>query len=334
MKKFLKILGFTLIGIITLILIALIAIRIPSVQKYLVNKALTSLEKSINGDIEIKDINIKFFKGVEITDLSIISPQSDAALKEFKKLHNQDDTLLRVEKLNLFFSLKSLLNDKITLSHLKIKGGVFNLYQEDPKLSNVDKIFPKNENVSSSSPKFDILIEDVDIEEFRFTLSNPFKPNPELTEDMIDYSDMRLSNINVKARNANYISNGHDTVKAKLISLTGRDKSGYGVENLSGDVMVTSKQARIENVNLTDGYSVVNADYFSLSYSNAKTLKYFIDSVALGCKFQNSVLDFRTIGKMAPSMRNSTLKLNINGEVKGPVSNLSSEMLSFLASIS
>ena len=167
----------------------------------------------------------------------------------------------------------------------------------------------------------------MEVENFRFTLSNPFKPNPELTADMINFLDMHLKNINAKAKDAHFISNSHDTLTTHLISLYGVDKSGYKVENLSGDIKVTSKQAKIENAYLTDGYSVLNADYFYLAYSNAKSFKYFLDSVALGCKFSESVLNFRTIGSMAPSMHTSTLKLNIGGEIIGPIRRLTGERL-------
>lgn len=327
-KKIVKIIGFVFLGIVALLALAAIALNNSKVQKYLTDKALAILEKNVNAHFDVKDININFFKGIEITDFSVTCSNYPQEVKEFKIANNQNDTLLRLEKVVASFSLKSLLNDKITLSNVKVTGGVFNLWQEEPKVSNVDRVFGNLPKGKGGGGKFDILLEEAEIENFRFVLSNPYKTSPLLEDDMIDFQDLNLSRINAKAKNFNYLSNGHDTVTANLLYLNGLDKSGFAVERLTGNIKVTSKQARIDDVYLSDGYSVVNADFYSMSYSNAKTLKYFLDSVSLGCKLDNSVLDFRTLGKMAPSLYTSTLRLNLEGEVSGPVSSLASPGIS------
>lgn len=327
-KKIFKIFGFVVLGIIVLIVLAAIALNTPKVQNYLTGKALTFLEKNVNAHFSLTDIRIKFFNSIEITDFAVTCSDYSEQVKEFKIANNQNDTLLRLEKVTVSFSLKSLLDEKITLSKVKVSGGVFNLWQEEPKVSNIDRVFGDLPPGKGGGGKFDIIMKEAEIENFRFVLSNPFKTNEVLSDDMIDFQDLCLSAINAKAKDFNYLSNGHDTVTANLLYLNGIDKSGFTLDRLTGQIKVTSKQARIDNVYLSDGMSVVNADYYSMSYSNAKTLKYFLDSVSIGCKFYNSVLDFRTLGKMAPSLYNSTLRLNIEGEVIGPVSYLTSERMS------
>lgn len=327
-KKVLKILGFILIGIISLFLIAMILIRIPTVQRWILDKSIASIEKSINGKINVGGLDISFFDNIVINDFSITSNNYSEQIEEFKRLNNQNDTLVKIDRLNIAFSLGDILKKNTSISLVDIDGGVFNLHQETENETNIDRIFSNNKKEKDSNKSdFSLSVKNITIDDFRFNLSNPFKINQELTENHIDFSNLRISKIELRAKNFNYTSKPQDNIKVKLISLSGEDASGFKLEELSGDVLITPKRASIVNALLTDGMSEAIFEEFALNYANAKTLANFVDSVVIEADLKESILDFRTLGKISPGLTNSSLRLRVEGRVEGPIRQLYSNQI-------
>ncbi len=90
-----------------LIVAALIAVQSPKVQTFLAEKALHSLENSIDGRISIGKIHIDPFKAVVIKDLAVIDnhPYRDSAGMM------ATDTLFRARYVSATFGIKTLIND-------------------------------------------------------------------------------------------------------------------------------------------------------------------------------------------------------------------------------
>ena len=341
--KILKIILFSIVGvgvgiafrILFPLLILNILLGIPSVQQKIVNytadKVISSINKNINGTAKLEEIKFEFWNKIQIKEFSIVSDQYSPEIAEFKRANNHSDTLLRIKALRIDYSLKTLTQAgrKLFFDKLSIDGGVFNIQNESISLLNIDRIFPKKEekDEEKSNLKIKFGIGKIDIKNFRFTLSNPYNINPELNSQMIDFSDLNLNNITTQATNIEYTLSDHDTLTLALNKLSAEDISGFKVEDLKGNVRVTGKEAKIESVFLTDGFTKLDADYFSLKYNSAQTLKKFVDSVEIGCKINSAILDFKTLGKIAPSLYNSTLKLHIEGEVIGPIANLKSDRI-------
>ena len=64
-----------------------------------------------------------------------------------------------------------------------------------------------------------------------------------------------------------------------------------------------------------------------MKYSSPRDLSEFTELVKQDADFDNTYLSFKTIGRIAPSLFNSTLGLYINGHVSGPVCDLRSESI-------
>ena len=65
-----------------------------------------------------------------------------------------------------------------------------------------------------------------------------------------------------------------------------------------------------------------------MQYESPKDLSEFTDKVKLGIDLDDTYFSFKTIGRIAPSLYNSTLGLMLNGAVRGPVADLRSRNLS------
>lgn len=120
------------------------------------------------------------------------------------------------------------------------------------------------------------------------TFRGPSHNNP----SSIDYQNMEIKGINIDIRNAAFRDN---TVYARLEHLNGREKSGYFIRHLEGDVKVDGTAALIENVHILDDFSDVRAHYFRMGYGNSENLSDYVNKVVMELDMDNAFLSFRTI---------------------------------------
>ena len=325
MRRAMNIIGWIVVGLVSLQIMAYILLQIPAVQTWTAHKIVKSLTKDINGKVNVERVYIVFFNKVLAKNFSIVSTDRTPLLDSLKKNYHQSDTLVAAGDVVVTFNLSGLLSKNIKIRSVKIEGGVFNLQDETKETNNLDRIFPSSGKTSKSNPSFKL--KSLIVKDFRFNLNSPYRWNEgEKRSNVADFSDLQLSHINIKAKNIKYKNN---TLEAKVLNISGADKSGFGINYFTGDVSVGPKLAMIKNIRagLGRGKSKLVADYFSMGYSNARTLKYFTDSVVLGAMFRQSYLDFQTIGSLTPTMTGSSLAMYLSGEVRGTVRHLRSSKL-------
>lgn len=90
-KKLIKIAIYTLAGVLLLFSMVWGAIQIPATQKYLIDQVTTYLHNKLKTKVEIKRVNIEFFRTVVLEDIFIADQQADTLLyaRKFRvKLNN------------------------------------------------------------------------------------------------------------------------------------------------------------------------------------------------------------------------------------------------------
>lgn len=327
MRRAIHIISWVIVGLVSLQIMAYILLQIPAVQTWVAHRIVSSLTKDVHGKVNVEKVYIIFFNKVLAKNFSIVSTDRSPLLDSLKKNYHQSDTLVAANEIVATFKLSGLLSKTISLRSLKIKGGVFNLQDETKHTNNIDRIFrtttKTNKTTSKSNPSFKL--KTLSISNFRFNLNSPYRWSKKYSK-VADFSDLQLKNINIRAKNIKY---KNSVIDAKILNISGIDRSGFGINYFTGNVSVGPKMTMIKNVRagLRDGKSKLVADYFSMSYASAKTFKYFTDSVILGANFQQSFLDFKTIGNLSSTMTGSSLAMYLSGEVKGQVRHLRSSKL-------
>jgi hypothetical protein len=325
MRRALHIIGWVIVGLVSLQIMAYILLQIPAVQTWTAHKIVKSLTKDIHGKVNVDKVYIVFFNKVLAKNFSIVSTDRTPLLDSLKKNFHQSDTLVAANDVVVTFKLSGLLTKNISIRSIKVEGGVFNLQDETENTNNLDRIFPSTGKTSTSNPSFKL--KSLTVKDFRFNLNSPYRWDfKSKRPDVADFADLQLKGINVKAKNIKY---KNSTLDANILNISGTDKSGFGINYFTGKVTVGPKLTMIKNVRagLGRGKSKLIADYFSMGYSNAHTFKYFTDSVVLGARFRQSFLDFKTIGSIAPAMVGSSLAMYLSGEVRGTVRHLRSNKL-------
>lgn len=234
------------------------------------------------------------------------------------------DTLGAMSKLSVSISPADMLRGRIKVTRLYIEDGCFNLVKEGPgRYNNIHRIFdftPKPDSLKKPFRVPDMTVDEVILRNMRFSLRNPAGDTISRDPSCINFKNLSLSHIDARINRVHIVDN---TISCRIRDLSCMDRCGYMVRSLSGNFSLNGKESRLDNLHLTDSYSEVNAEYLSFKYDSGKDLNDFVHKVDMGADLHNTVLDFRSIGVFAPGLVDNDLRLYLEGEVTGPVCNLS-----------
>lgn len=305
----------------------LVLLQIPSIQTAVIDNITESVSDKLNGKISIDKVYILFFNKIILSDVSIVSTQKNELLDSLKKHYGHTDTLMSCKKVSLTFAASDLVTLNIRLKKIVLDDGEFNLFTEQEKYSNLDRIFKRDKNKqkdTSEGPDLRMFASAVKISDFRFRLNNPFKEQFK-GDSIINFADLDVTGINV---NINNVKLDNDTLHATIQNITGKDKSGFRLKRLNANIKVWEKQALLTDLILQDEYSTVRGKYFYMKYGDSRDFSEFTDLIVLGLDSRDSYLSFKTIGRISPSLYNSNLAFYINGKAGGTIDNLRAESLS------
>ena len=271
------------------------------------------LSDKLNTAVQVGRVHFIFFDRVIVNDLLVMS--------------NESDTLLSAHKLSTRFKLRDILADRLHFSYVNLSDGVFNLANESDSTTNLSRILAGisrgEEDSTAASP--DIFSKNVKLNNFRFTLRNPYSNKKDTGSDyLIDFSDLSVSKIYVNIQDI-YLQK--DTLTANIKNISFYEKSGFNLKKLSGEATISPKKTQIENLILSDSYSDIVAKYYYMEYDSGADFSDYVNRVRMGISLNRSRLNFLTLGRFARSLIGNNLNVYLTGEVHGPVSNLRTDKL-------
>jgi hypothetical protein len=292
---------------------AYLALQIPALQTFAANKAAKNLSGRLNTEVSIGRVYYVFFNRLIANDILI--------------KYNDTDTLFGCKKLSVRFSAGDLLRNKIRLNHLHLYDGVIKIVNETDSTTNLSRILsliPKSEKRDTTKKSANIFARELIIDNFRFTLSNPFSQDGLRDSTYVNFKDLSLSKINFNLRNISYMG---DVLKAEIKNISFEDKSGFRTEKLEGNLTLEPHKINIQNIIINDGLSFLKGEHLSFSYDSLSDFNDFVNKVVIDVHFENSLLNFRTISKFTPSLKSNMLKLYITGNISGSISNIRTQNL-------
>ncbi len=263
-KKIFKRLFITLLTIVILLVTLVYSLRIPAVQNFIKDQFVTYLEDKIKTDVELEYIYIDFPSTIELKQLY---------------LKGEDiDTLLAVEKLNVGLDLWKILNRKVEINAIDLKGATANITLRKDGTYNFDYIlnaFASKEEDTSESKPFLINLDKIKLEKIA-----------------VQYNDLQAGNhIKVKLNSFNTRIKTFDLDKNKYalgkINLDGfklklkQDFVEYVATKTKETTSSTPLQLKLDEINLAnfdvvyeDEVNKLNAD---LKFKTLNTFVKFID---------------------------------------------------------
>lgn len=331
-KTFIKIVKAFVKILLIIISTGYIALQFPAAQTFIIQKITNALSEKIDAEINIGRVHFVFFNKIILQDISIVDMESTQYLDSLKKEHNFSDTLLSCKKLSVSLKSTDLFKLRFNLKSINLNNGVFNLQNEGGEgLTNLSRIFKINRNKVKDTTKkgfpINLLANSLEVSDFRFTLKNPVK-YVDKGNKIINFANLNVTDINV---NINNVKLERDTLFGTISTITAIDHSGFMLYNLKGNLQISAKEARINNLVLEDNYTSVRAHYFYMQYNSSKDLGDFVNKVKMGIDFNETYFSFSTLGRFSPNLSRSTLGLFINGEISGPVCNLRSSNLEVIS---
>lgn len=301
---FIAVLAFTALSI---------AVQFPTVQSQAAHHAAAWLSEQTGARFTIEKVHILFFKKWLIHNITIETAPGD--------------TLFHAGKLSVSLRSVNPVNKKILIDRVLVSGGGFYLTIGD-SVTNVETLFPKKDTLRDTVSRpfaWDIRANKVLVRDFTYSMKDTFRGPSHNNPSSIDYQNMEIKGINIDIRNAAFRDN---TVYARLEHLNGREKSGYFIRHLEGDVKVDGTAALIENVHILDDFSDVRAHYFRMGYGNSENLSDYVNKVVMELDMDNAFLSFRTIQYFAYGLDPAfTLGIRASGKVTGTVNSLSADSL-------
>ncbi len=317
-KKPLKIALYFFIAIIFILIASAVFIQVKRVQTYLAHKAATYLSEKLHTKVEIKSVDIEFFKNVVLEGVYI------------QDLHH--DTLLYAEKLKLNvadFNLKTHIIDvgKIELVDTKYK---LIQYKSDRNFNYqfiVDAFVSADTTQKNKNKPWDIKFDKVLVKNVDFLYRD------ETVNDIvpygINYFDLHARSVNAELSNIWF---DKDTIKGNILSLSAKEKCGFVLEDFSSNnIKVSPVGMQLNNLTIKTPNSFISTN-LTFKYKQYPDFYDFNNLVSFKVGFDESRVQMSDIAYFAPELKGLNKKIIVSGKISGKVSDLKAKQLNLFIS--
>lgn len=282
-----------------------VALRDPFIQTYAARTLAGFLSKELNTKITVGG----FFFDLDLT----------LTVKDIEVLDQQNQLLLKAGIIN--FSIASLYNikEKLNVNHLKMNDVDVRLVrykgESDLNLQFIIDYFSKS---SPDTERKSVI--DYTMRLSRFSLQNAslcYQIQDYMLEDSIgiDYNNLFLSDINLKSTDVRF---RQDTVFASIAVLQAKEKSGFVLDHLGGDLTMASQYFALKALNINAENSSLEGD-IAFHFNDIESLNNFIEEVRMEVDFKSSSLQLADLGYFAPIMFDMPNLIRFSGSATGTV---------------
>lgn len=275
------------------------------VQTYITQKAASYLSKKLKTEITIGGVDISWFLDVVIEDVKI---------KDLKK-----NNLLNVEKIVVDIKKINFSNHQILVDNIDLNKASVNIcrYKGEPHFNYqfIVDYFSSTDTTAKESKPWSFEVSSFKLAGTALTYNDY---NKQLQEKGVDFNSLKITNLNADVSG---ISVEGDTIVAQIENLSLIDKSGFQLDKLNTYCTVTSKFLKLDKLLLKTKKSDISLD-LNFEYESLMDFYHFIDKVKLDMQFHKTILNFSDLAYFVPDLTGMDNVLNINGQIKGKISNL------------
>lgn len=138
-----------------------------------------------------------------------------------------------------------------------------------------------------------------------------------------DPAHIGVSKIQLSA--SDILING-DTLTAKLANLSAIERSGFELKKLEAEIRVSPTESVCSNLLLKTNNSTLK-DYYAMHYNRFPDFNQYIDSVIMVAELNGCRVDSRDVAYFAPQLRQYPTIVNLSGNIKGTVADISGTKL-------
>ena len=280
-----------------------IALSLPGVQTFIIKKITGNISEKIESTITIGKIEYSFFNRLRLQDI---------LLKD-----KNNDTLLYVARAAAGIRKLDFRNNSIVLGRAVVTNPVVAFITDSTGSNNLRWYLDLIKNPGESSEKnTNIIINQIDINKGRFALINRTR---EKGKTLINFNDLGLTGINgivedFKIRN--------DSVSFSIYNLIFRERSGFNVKKMSGEILLANKAITFNSTKLFCDTSILDIPHLSIIPDSTGSFDDFINKVRLDLLLERSYLGFTDLQYFIPATEGMEESVNLSGRVLGTISEL------------
>lgn len=293
MRKGIKILAKVLSTIILLLIFLPVTItlvlNIGAVQNIVVEHASKFATEFLGVKVSIDHIDLDLFSRVRV--------------EGFYVEDQEQDTLLYVERARATISSLNIKEDGLCFSKAEAEGAKLFLQELEGGEINIRPIVQKMQKPNSQS-KFRLYIDDIEARDLEFRFERLVHRDPEYG---IDYYDMQISDIDARVTNLAVVMG---MVNLHVESLTGREKSGFVIDNITSDLYVNRGVIRFDEFRARTAKSSIYVPSMLLNGADWMQYRDYINRVWMTGRVTESTLSTDDLGYFAPGVRmwNTTVR--------------------------
>ena len=304
MKTWQKIVRLLILVVILLPIATFIAVQIPAVQTFVVEKVASKLAKNIDGSVHVGKVYFSYPNNLILKDVDLIQ--------------GADDTVAHLGKLLVKVKASSLIGNEARIRRVSLENGYVRLRKYEDSTTNLSRLLAPMKNKPPKEPKSP---------EEKGGLPWSSISLDRLTVKHMDFSadtTLALQDINLSARNLHYSEEG---ASGRIDNLTLRKGDELAVQNLSMDLQYSpTGSSSLRNVCYDDDYTHLRAEYLAIDYDDMSDFSQFMEKVNIRASFNDTRFDLRTI-KLFTKLKDMNIAGTIDGKINGTISNLQSDHL-------
>ncbi len=303
-------------AVFSLLFSLFLLLRSDLVQTIAVRLTADYLSKELKTEIRIKGFTLSLRHGLVIEEIRI--------------LDQHREVLFSARELGVRPGLIRFSKRKINLNQIYIDNGVIQLltHQGDSALNLkfIIDYFASTDTVTvvdtTPGKPWDITFSAVTLRNTRFHFQDC---NEQPVPVGMDYANIDVSGINLELTDIDFDA---DTIHANIRHLAAHERSGFRVDNLSGEFQVSPSFLKARNLKVVTPHSDL-ALSFDFLYNQWNGFNDFLNDMVIKTKIEPCYLDLQDIGYFAPELLTMKDRIRLSGEIEGTVNNFKARNFRF-----
>jgi hypothetical protein len=304
-KKAGKIVLWTVLSVLGLIVLALVILNMTPVQNFIAQKVTQELSEKLGTQVRIGEVNLRMFNSLAINDFY---------LEDLK-----GDTLINAEELRGKISLLKLFKKKIYIKSLVLENATVYISVDNEGKSNLEflqKLFEKKKPKDAKEWAFYYQITDIKLNSIDFAFNDYRKPQNS-NGKAINFANIRINNINSILSVDKIAKNYYE---GKVKSLNFSEKSGFALKDFQTKFLFNDSICKIEATKLSLSKSKITIDYASVRYDSIERLKSNFEKTEIVLGMLNATINPKDLSmisnKLAGLNQILTAKLYASGTIE------------------
>lgn len=304
-KKRYRILIYLATAFIVFPLVAYAVLRTSSVQTFLVRRVASYLSKELNTQVSVGGVDVSWFMNIVLEDVGVEDQKGESMVYARRMVFDVG---------RLSFRHKHLAINKLILEKAFLDLKVYTA-EEELNFKFLQDYFSPSPDDTLRESNWDVVCKALVFNQSGLTFQNK---NKMPLDQLIDYNNLAFSNFDLSIRDIFW---ENDTLKASIESCSFTEKSGFELQNLSGNLFLSQSHSFLHELKIKSKETTldINIDFYHESMSD---LAQFADKVRFDIHMLPSSVSLADVSYWVHDIYGMDLKLNLNGKLSGNLENV------------